>query len=60
MGDEIRILDGTGNASTYNITVARNGHKIQGGTSNLVIDVDRAGIGLVYYNVAQGWILIEN
>ena len=60
MGDEIRIIDVTGNAATNNITVARNGHKIQGGTTDLTINVDRAGIGLVYYNSAQGWVLIEN
>jgi len=60
IGTEVRVIDGTGNASTNNITIARNGHKIQGGTSNLVIDIDRAGIGLVYYNTSQGWILIEN
>ena len=60
MGDEIRIIDVTGTASTYNITVDRNGHKIQGSTSDLAINVDRAGIGLVYYNATQGWILIEN
>ena len=60
MGDEIRIIDVTGNASSNNITVSRNGHKIQGGTTDLTINVNRAGIGLVYYNVAQGWVLIEN
>ena len=57
---EIRIIDVTGNASSNNIIINRNGHKIQGGTTNLTINVDRAGIGLVYYNVAQGWVLIEN
>ena len=30
LGDEIRIIDGTGNASTNNITIGRNGHKIEG------------------------------
>ena len=60
LGDEIRIIDVTGNASSNNITVARNGHKIQGAASDLTINVDRAGIGLVYYNAAQGWVLIEN
>ena len=60
LGDEIRIIDVTGNASSNNIIINRNGHKIQGGTTNLTINVDRAGIGLVYYNVAQGWVLIEN
>ena len=60
MGDEIRIIDVTGNAATNNITVSRNGHNIQGAASDLTINVDRAGIGLVYYNSAQGWVLIEN
>ena len=60
MGDEIRIIDGVGNASTNNIIIGRNAHKIQGDASNLVIDVDRAAIGLVYYNQVNGWILIEN
>jgi hypothetical protein len=60
MGDEIRIIDATGNASTNNITVARNGHNILGNASDLTINIDRSGIGLVYYNATQGWILIEN
>jgi hypothetical protein len=59
IGDEIRIIDGTGNAGTNNITVARNGHKIEGATSNLTIDLNRAAFGLVYYNTAQGWLLTE-
>ena len=59
-GDEIRIIDGTGNASTNNITLLRNGNNIQGSADNLIIDIDRAAIGLVYYNATQGWILIEN
>lgn len=60
MGDEIRIIDATGNAATNNITVGRNGHKIQGSATDLTININRAGIGLVYYNAAQGWVLIEN
>ena len=60
LGDEIKIIDGTGQANTNNITINRNGHKIQGLTDNLVINVNRAAQGLVYYNAAQGWILSEN
>jgi len=60
LGDEIRIIDATGSASSNNITVSRNGHNIQGAASDLTINIDRAGIGLVYYNVTQGWVLIEN
>lgn len=60
LGDEVRVIDGTGNANTNNITIDRNGHKIQGVADNLIIDVDRAAIGLVYYNSTNGWILTEN
>ena len=60
LGDFVRILDATGNAATNNITVARNGNKIQGATADLTIATARAAIGLVYVNAAQGWVLIEN
>jgi len=60
LGDEIRVIDGTGNAGQYNITIERNGENIMGADSDLIIDIDEAAIGLVYYNTARGWILIEN
>ena len=60
LGNEIRIIDVTGNAGTNNITVGRNGHKIQGAASDLVININRTALGLVYYDAAQGWLLTEN
>ena len=60
LGDFVRILDATGNASSNNITVARNGNKIQGAAADLTISTNRAAIGLVYVNSTQGWVLIEN
>ena len=60
LGEEVRVIDGTGNASVYNITIDRNGNNIMGSSTNLIVDVDRAAIGLVYYNATQGWVLIEN
>ena len=59
LGNEIRIIDGAGTASTNNITVARNGHNIEGSASDLTVDVDRAAFGLVYYNATQGWVMTE-
>ena len=59
-GDEIRVLDGTGNAATNNITLAPNGKKFQSSDSNFIIDIDRAAVGFVFYNDSQGWVLIEN
>jgi predicted RecA/RadA family phage recombinase len=58
-GDEIRIIDATGNASINNITINRNGSNIQGTADNLIIETDRAAFGLVYYNTTQGWLLME-
>ena len=57
LGDEIMIIDGTGNASTHAITVARNGGNIQGAASNMTVTTDRAAFTLVYYNSTQGWLL---
>jgi hypothetical protein len=59
MGDEVRVIDATGNCSTNNITISRNGSNINGAADNLVLDVNRAAIGLAYYNSTQGWVLIE-
>lgn len=59
-GDEIRVIDGTGNAASNNITLLPNGKKFQASDSNFVLDINRAAIGLVFYNDSQGWILIEN
>lgn len=56
LGDEIGIIDATGNASTNNITVARNGGKIEGASSNLTVSTDRSAFTLVYYNSTQGWV----
>jgi hypothetical protein len=60
LGDEIRVIDGFGEASIFNITIARNGHNIQGRADDLIIQTDRSAFGLVYYNIEQGWILTEN
>ena len=57
LGDEISIIDGTGNASTHAITVARNGGNIQGSASDMTVTTDRAAFTLAYYNSTQGWLL---
>jgi len=59
MGDELRIIDGYGNAANNNITL-RSTKKIIGSDSDLIIDINRSGTNLVYYNESNGWVLIEN
>ena len=56
LGDEVGIIDATGGASTNNITVARNGGKIEGASSNMTVSTARAAFTLVYYNSTQGWV----
>ena len=55
LNDEIQILDASGNASTYNITVSRNGNKINGGTGNLIIDNNGGWYTLLYTGSTYGW-----
>ena len=55
VGNEIVILDATGTAGTYNITVNSNSNKINGTIQNLTIDVDGAGASLIYTGSAYGW-----
>ena len=59
MGNQVRIVDGSGTSATNNITINRNGKKIQGADSDLTIDVNEAAFGLVYFNTARGWVLID-
>ena len=56
VGDEVGIIDVIGNAATKNITIARNGLKINGGTSDLTISTNRAAFVLVYSGSTQGWV----
>ena len=55
VGNEIVILDATGTAGTYNITVNSNSKKINGTIQNLTIDVDGAGASLIYTGATYGW-----
>jgi hypothetical protein len=55
LNDEIQIVDASGNASTYNITVARNANKINGGTGNLIIDNNGGWYVLLYTGSTYGW-----
>lgn len=55
LNDEIQILDASGTANTYNITVARNGNLINGNAGNLIIDSAGGWYTLVYTGSDYGW-----
>ena len=60
VGDEIHILDGAANFDSANLTIARNGKKIQGATADLTITTENTGIGLVFMSDTYGWrILVD-
>ena len=55
LGQEIVIFDATSTAGTNNITLARNGNKINGLTEDAVIDVNSAAAVLIYTGSTIGW-----
>jgi len=55
LGDEIKIFDASGTAATNNITVARNGNKINGITDDAIIDVNQSSSVFVYTGATVGW-----
>jgi hypothetical protein len=59
IGQTIRFNDLAGNFSVNNLTIARNGHKIQGVADDLVVSDAQASFGLVYSNATYGWKLME-
>jgi hypothetical protein len=54
-GDTIAIKDYAGTFATFNLTIGRNGHKIQGVENNSLISTNRASVVLVYVDVTRGW-----
>jgi hypothetical protein len=55
VGDEVQIMDASGTAATNNITVLRNGNKINGLTEDAIIDVDMDMASFVYSGSTVGW-----
>ena len=59
-GDEIVIVDARGTFGSNNLTVDRNGHKINSATSNLVLSTNGQAITLVYVDTTRGWAFKTN
>lgn len=54
-GDTIRVVDVANTFGTNNLTIARNGQKVQGDTTDLTVTVSGAAFDLIYYNTTYGW-----
>src|SRR6056300_468675 len=59
IGDFIAIKDYAGTFGTNNLTIARNGHNIQGVTNDSLITTNRASLVLVYVDSTKGWLYWE-
>jgi len=59
LGDTVSIIDVAGTFDSNNLTVARNGHEIQGIAENLTVATERAAFSLVYSGVSEGWLLTQ-
>jgi hypothetical protein len=57
VNDTIQIIDVASNAGTNNITIARNGAKIQNVSDDLTIDANGAIVTLIYSGATYGWIV---
>jgi hypothetical protein len=56
VGDTIQIVDYAGTFATNNITLGRNGNKIEGGTANKILSTNREAVTLTYVDSTQGWV----
>ena len=59
IGDFIAIKDYAGTFATNNLTIARNGHNIQGVANDSLITTNRASLVLVYVDSTKGWLYWE-
>jgi len=55
--DTIQIVDVTGAFASSNVTVNRNGAKIQNLSENLTLDINNSAVTLVYTGATYGWII---
>ena len=59
IGATIAIVDYAGTFATNKLTIARNGHNIQGVANNSLIGTNRASLVLVYVDSTKGWLYAE-
>jgi hypothetical protein len=57
--DTVQIIDATGVFGSSNVTIARNGAKIQNLSEDLVLNINNTAITLVYTGATYGWLIIR-
>lgn len=59
LGDTITLTDYLGTFKTNNLTINPNGLKINGSTSNIIVNTAGASVTLVYIDATQGWMAVS-
>ncbi len=57
--DTIQIIDATGVFGSSNVTVGRNGNKIQNLAEDLILNINNTAITLVWTGATYGWLIIR-
>jgi hypothetical protein len=58
VGDTVQIIDVAGIFSLNNVTVARNGLRIQNLAEDLILNLNNAAITMIYSGATFGWVFI--
>ena len=58
-GDIVALKDYNGNFGTANLTIGRNGSKLDGSATDKALDTDNLSLTLVYVDSTQGWKSVE-
>lgn len=57
VNDSIQFIDVTGSFGVNNLTVARNGAKIQNLDEDLLLDINNSAVTLIYTGSTYGWVI---
>jgi len=57
-GDTVQIIDVAGICAVNNVTIARNGLKIQNLSEDLIINLNNAAITMIYSGSTFGWVFV--
>ena len=58
-GDIVGLKDYAGTFATYNLTVDRNGSKLDSNAANRVLDTNNRSLTMIYVDGTQGWKSVE-
>ena len=57
VNDSVQFIDVTGSFGVNNLTVARNGAKIQNLDEDLLLDINNSAVTLIYTGSTYGWVI---